>query len=162
MPTQLTFYSIMIFFVRGLLAAGLLGMGALLTSCSRDALPTMEEGLVGRWEWQQTTTTNKAFLTPANTGHKVVVEFDRRGRARFYQDDQLVSAAAFSVRRDRISLGEPTRHLIIYRGYQNNQYYSVSGNHLRLQDASGKFMDHSYIRMTPEVLTTQLPTAKSF
>lgn len=123
-------------------------------------MPTMEEGLVGRWEWEQTSAKNQHALTPDNTGHKVVVEFDRRGRARFYQDDQLVSAAAFTVRRDRAGLGEPVRHLIIYRGYQNNQYYSVSGNHLQLQDASGKLMQHKYSRMMAEV-SVQLPITKA-
>ncbi|RIY08439.1 hypothetical protein D0T11_14480 [Hymenobacter rubripertinctus] len=120
----------------------------------------MEEGLVGRWEWEQTSARDQYKLTPGNTGHKVVVEFDRRGRARFYQDDKLVSAAAFTVRRDRAGLGQPLRHLIIYRGYQNNQYYSVSGNRLHLQDANGKLLQHNYTRMVAEV-SVNLATPKT-
>ncbi|MBT9395186.1 hypothetical protein KLP40_18605 [Hymenobacter sp. NST-14] len=146
-------------FARSVFVGGLLSAGALFTSCSRDAMPTMEEGLVGRWEWEQTAAKNQHVLTPDNTGHKVVVEFDRRGRARFYQDDKLVSAAAFMVRRDRAGLGEPVRHLIIYRGYQNNQYYSVSGNRLQLQDANGKLLQHQYTRLVAD-LSVQLPTTK--
>ncbi|RSK48317.1 hypothetical protein EI291_11365 [Hymenobacter rigui] len=124
-------------------------------------MPTLEEGLVGRWEWQQTATNGKPALTPDNTGHKVVVEFDRRGRARFYQDGALVSAAAFSVRRDMGGLGQPSRHIIMYRGYQNNQYYSVIGNRLQLQDTNGKLLAHTYIRVVTEV-SAQLPTHKTY
>ncbi|WP_426490658.1 hypothetical protein [Hymenobacter sp. 102] len=114
-------------------------------------MPTMEEGLVGRWEWQQTAAERQALLTPDNTGHRVVVEFDRRGRARFYQDGTLISAAAFTVRREVGGFNAPSRHLIIYRGYQNNQYYSVIGNRLQLQDTNGKLLAHTYVRVVPEV-----------
>ncbi|GAB2776505.1 hypothetical protein GCM10027175_12920 [Hymenobacter latericoloratus] len=125
--------------------------GLAVGGCSRESVPTVEEKLVGRWEWQQTETGDQRALTPGNTGHQVLVEFDRRGRARFYQDGQLVSAAAFSVRRVMNGFGKPSQHVIIYRGYQNNQYYSVSGNRLHLQDASGKSSAHTYIRAAPEV-----------
>jgi hypothetical protein len=102
----------------------------------------MEQQLVGRWEWQQTSTGSANTLTPASTGHEVVVEFDRRGRAIFYQDGQLQSAAAFSVRRQR-----PGRHIIQYRGYAGSQYYSVSGNVLYLQEMHGQATRHSYVRL---------------
>ncbi len=116
-------------------------------ACSRDAMPTLEEGLLGRWEWQQTATANQLALTPANTGHRMAVHFDQRGRARFYQDDKLVSAAAFTVRRDGMGFQEPVRHIIAYRGYQVTQYYSVVGNRLQLQDTDGRVATHSYIRI---------------
>lgn len=138
-------------FVRGVFLVTLGAAGLLTAGCSRESVPTVEEKLVGRWEWQQTETGKQQALTPGNTGHRVLVEFDRRGRARFYQDGQLVSAAAFSVRRVMSGFGQPSQHVIIYRGYQNNQYYSVSGNRLHLQDASGKSSAHTYIRATPEV-----------
>ncbi|MBX0292042.1 hypothetical protein K3G63_16450 [Hymenobacter sp. HSC-4F20] len=138
-------------FTRGVFFLTLAGLGLAVGGCNRDSVPTVEEKLVGRWEWQQTTADNQSRLTPTNTGHQVVVEFDRRGRARFYQDGQLVSAAAFSVRRVMGSFGKPSRHVIIYRGYQNNQFYSVSGNRLQLQDANGKISEHTYIRAAPEV-----------
>ena len=161
METQLTFYSVMKSFVRGLCATALLAVGGLTTSCSKDSMPTLEEGLVGRWEWQQTAAESQQVLTPGNTGHRVVVEFDRRGRARFYQDGALVSAAAFSVRRDMGGFGQPARHIIIYRGYQNNQYYSVIGNRLQLQDTNGKLLAHTYTRVVQEV-SAQLPANKSY
>ncbi|MCA8829078.1 hypothetical protein [Hymenobacter pini] len=124
-------------------------------------MPTLEEGLVGRWEWQQTGSDKKSLLTPDNTGHRVVVEFDRRGRARFYQDGTLISAAAFSVRREMGGFNTPSRHLIIYRGYQNNQYYSVIGNRLQLQDTNGKLLAHTYVRVVPEV-SAQLSSHKPY
>lgn len=148
---QLTFYSVMASFTRVVFGITLAGVGLLSSSCNRDAVPTVEEKLVGRWEWQQTTANNQQLLTPTNTGHQVLVEFDRRGRARFYQDGQLVSAAAFSIRRVMSGFGKPTQHVIIYRGYQNNQLYSVSGNRLQLQDANGKVAKHTYTRAAPEV-----------
>lgn len=161
MNTQLTFYSTMYSSIRCLSVTGVLAAGAVFTSCSKDSMPTVEEGLVGRWEWQQTVAANKPVLTPDNTAHRVVVEFDRRGRARFYQDGTLISAAAFSVRREVGGFGKPSRHLIIYRGYQNNQYYSVIGNRLQLQDTNGKLLAHSYTRVVPEV-SANLPAQKSY
>ncbi|WP_125439611.1 hypothetical protein [Hymenobacter perfusus] len=161
MKTQLTFYSVMKSLVRGLSVTTFLAVGSLISSCSKDALPTFEEGLVGRWEWQQTAAQSQRLLTPDNTGHRVVVEFDRRGRARFYQDGTLISAAAFSVRRELGGFGKQSKHLIIYRGYQNNQYYSVTGNRLQLQDTNGKLMAHTYIRVVPEV-SAQLPDHKPY
>ncbi|WP_354579808.1 hypothetical protein [Hymenobacter sp. UYP22] len=146
-------------FTRVVFIVGLPIAGALFASCSKDAMPTVEEGLVGRWEWQQTTAEDRPALTPSNTSHQVVVEFDRRGRARFYQDGTLISAAAFSVRREMGGFGKPSKHLIIYRGYQNNQYYSVIGNRLQLQDTSGKLLAHSYTRVVPEV-SANLPVHK--
>jgi hypothetical protein len=161
MKAQLTFYSFMYSFARLLYAAGILAAGGLTASCSKDSMPTMEEGLVGRWEWQQTAAERQSLLTPDNTGHRVVVEFDRRGRARFYQDGTLISAAAFTVRREVGSFNTPSRHLIIYRGYQNNQYYSVIGNRLQLQDTNGKLLAHTYVRVVPEV-SAHLDTHKPY
>lgn len=161
MDAQLTFYSVMKSFVRGLSFTALFAVSGLVSSCSKDAMPTLEEGLVGRWEWQQTAAASQRLLTPGNTGHRVVVEFDRRGRARFYQDGTLISAAAFSVRREMGGLGKRSRHLIIYRGYQNNQYYSVTGNRLELQDTNGKLLAHTYTRVVPEV-SAQLPEHKPY
>ncbi|RPD46810.1 hypothetical protein DNI29_11650 [Hymenobacter sediminis] len=151
----------MAYFTRSVITVALAGGGLALGSCSRDSVPTVEEKLVGRWEWQQTETNNHKSLTPENTGHRVLVEFDRRGRARFYQDGQLVSAAAFSVRRVMNGFGRSSQHVIIYRGYQNNQYYSISGNRLHLQDASGKISGHTYIRAAPEV-SVQVQGSKAF
>lgn len=145
--------------VRGAYAMSALLTALLLGSCNRESLPKVEEKLVGRWEWQQTATGTRPTLTPSNTGHRVVVEFDRRGRARFYQDGALMSAAAFSVRRVMSGFGTPAKQVIIYRGYQNNQFYSVSGNHLRLVDASGKLSEHVYMRVAPEV--SSAPTSTS-
>ncbi|AII51054.1 hypothetical protein [Hymenobacter sp. APR13] len=108
----------------------------------------MEQQLVGRWEWQQSSTGSATVLTPATTGHEVVVEFDRRGRAMFYQDGSLQSAAAFSVRQQR-----PGRHIIQYRGYGGSQYYTVSGNVLYLQEMKGQTTRHSYVRL-PAVHST--------
>ncbi|MBC6697875.1 hypothetical protein [Hymenobacter sp. BT190] len=105
-------------------------------------MPPMEQQLVGRWEWQQTSTNSTSIVTPATTGHEVVVEFDRRGRAMFYQDGGLQGAAAFSVRQQR-----PGRHIIQYRGYAGSQYYTVSGNVLYLQEMTGQITRHSYVRL---------------
>lgn len=94
----------------------------------------MEEQLVGRWEWVQTASpTGNNAATPATTGHTVVVEFDRRGRARFYQDGAMIGAAKFRLK----SVGNgwrKSKNLIIYRGYKSQQFYTVSGNKLILQD----------------------------
>lgn len=148
MVVQLNFYYFMYSLVRGVLLP--LGTGLLLftSACSRDSLPTAEEQLVGRWEWVASANEATASATPASTGHRVWVDFDRRGRARFYQDGELRSAAAFSVRRapHQAAQKHAFRHMIIYRGYQSNQYYSVSGNRLYLQDASGNVMEHTYVR----------------
>lgn len=124
------------------LLAPTLAISLLSIACSRDAMPPMEQQLVGRWEWQQTATGPASIVTPATTGHEIVVEFDRRGRAMFYQDGALQSAAAFSVRRQR-----PGRHVIQYRGYAGSQYYSVSGNVLYLQEMKGPAARHSYVRL---------------
>ncbi|WBA42048.1 hypothetical protein [Hymenobacter canadensis] len=132
----------MSFFTRPVCLAPLLAFSLLSAACSRDSMPPMEQQLVGRWEWQQTATGASSILTPATTGHEVVVEFDRRGRAMFYQDGQLQSAAAFSVRQQR-----PGRHIIQYRGYAGSQYYSVSGNVLYLQEMTGHTTRHSYVRL---------------
>ena len=104
------------------------------TSCSRDSMPTMEDQLVGRWEWvQSAATAGKGTSTPATTGHTVVVEFDRRGRARFYQDGAMIGAAKFRLK--AVGNGwRKSKNLIIYRGYKSQQFYSVSGNKLILQD----------------------------
>ncbi|QJX47648.1 hypothetical protein HMJ29_12120 [Hymenobacter taeanensis] len=118
------------------------------SACSRDSLPSAEEQLVGRWEWVESTGEATTSVTPASTGHRVWVDFDRRGRARFYEDGTLRSAAAFSVRRAAHAANRkrPFRHMIIYRGYQSNQFYSVSGNRLYIQDATGKASSHIYRR----------------
>lgn len=148
MVVQLNFYYFMSSFVRGVLLP--LGTGLILftSACSRDTMPTAEEQLVGRWEWVASANKSAASLTPASTGHRVWVDFDRRGRARFYEDGTLRSAAAFSIRRapKQPDQKRSFRHMIIYRGYQSNQYYSISGNRLYLQDASGKVVEHTYIR----------------
>jgi hypothetical protein len=102
------------------------------SACSRDSVPTMEDQLVGRWEWVQGAGP-AGIGTPASTGHSVVVEFDRRGRARFYQDGAMIGAAKFRLK----AVGDgwrKSKHLIIYRGYKSQQFYSVSGNKLILQD----------------------------
>ncbi|MBC8084497.1 MAG: hypothetical protein H7Z21_14965, partial [Hymenobacter sp.] len=81
------------------------------------------------------------------TGHRVAVVFDRRGRVRFYEDDALVSAAVFSVRRELPGIGRSARQVLLYRGYRGVQLYSVSGNSLRLREANGKALEHSYTRV---------------
>ncbi len=124
----------------------LLLVSILPLACSRDTLPPVEQQLVGRWEWQETST-GAASSTPATTGHQRIVEFDRRGRAKFYQDGELQSAVAFSVRRQRTGWRGPKRHVIQYRGYSSSQYYSVSGNVLYLQEMQGKATHHSYVRL---------------
>lgn len=132
----------MSFYTRPQCLAPLLAISLLSAACSRDSMPAMEQQLVGRWEWQQSSTGSADVLTPATTGHEVVVEFDRRGRAMFYQDGALQSAAAFSVRQQR-----PGRHVIQYRGYGGSQYYTVSGNVLYLQEMKGQTTRHSYVRL---------------
>ena len=131
---------------RGLSAALLLAI-PLWGACQRESMPKPEEQLVGRWEWQRTASPNSPELTPASTGHRVVVEFDRRGRARFYEDDAFVSATVFSVRNERQGIGKPPRQVLMYRGYRGMQIYSVSGNTLQLIEANGDPMEHNYIRV---------------
>jgi hypothetical protein len=132
------------------------------SACSRDSLPTAEEQLVGRWEWVESTGEATPSVTPASTGHRVWVDFDRRGRACFYEDGTLRSAAAFSVRRavQVTNRKRPFRHMIIYRGYRSNQFYSVSGNRLLMEDATGKAGAHVYKRASrsteAQVAATQL------
>ncbi|TGE16576.1 hypothetical protein [Hymenobacter elongatus] len=95
-------------------------------------MPTMEDQLVGRWEWVQSANA-AGSATPATTGHTVVVEFDRRGRARFYQDGAMIGAAKFRLK--AVGNGwRKSKNMIIYRGYKSQQFYSVSGNKLVLQD----------------------------
>lgn len=134
------------------------GAAFVFASCSRDSLPTAEEQLVGRWQWVETSVQTDPAITPTITGHHVWIDFDRRGRARFYEDGTLRGAAAFSVRRAlRSDSHRPFRNVIIYRGYQGSQFYSVSGNRLTLQDANGKFSQHQYVRIatsTTPVATT--------
>lgn len=142
MYPKLTKYSFMSFFIRSRFLAPLVAFSLLSAACSRDTMPPMEQQLVGRWEWQQTSTGTASILTPAITGHEVVVEFDRRGRAMFYQDGELQSAAAFTVRQQR-----PGRHIIQYRGYAGSQYYTVSGNVLYLEEMTGHTTRHSYVRL---------------
>lgn len=141
--------------------AVLLAVSLITSACNRDSVPTMEQQLVGRWEWQQTSGNSNLALTPASTGHQIVVVFDRRGRARFYQDGSLLSAAAFTVRHKRGSFRRPGRHIIQYRGYEGTQYYSVSGNTLYLEEMRGKTIRHSYVRLPSEnEFTTLNQTSK--
>ncbi|UOQ74530.1 hypothetical protein [Hymenobacter cellulosilyticus] len=102
------------------------------SACSRDSVPTMEDQLVGRWEWVQSA--SPAVATPASTGHTVEVEFDRRGRARFFQDGAMIGAARFRLK--VVGNGwRKSQNLIIYRGYRSQQFYTVTGNKLILQDS---------------------------
>lgn len=142
-------------FVWAAYPVALVASATLLSACNRESLPTVEEKLVGRWEWQQTADTSQHTLTPASTGHQVVVEFDRQGRARFYQDGALVSAAAFSLRRELTGFGKPSRQVIIYRGYRNTQFYTLSGNRLLLQEGSGgTAAEHTYTRIDSNTAST--------
>lgn len=127
--------------------ACLLAVSTLSVACSRDALPPMEQQLIGRWEWQQTATGPATTLTPASTGHQLVVEFDRRGHAKFYQDGELQGAAVFTVRQQRAGIRSPRRNIIQYRGYMGSQYYSVADNVLYLQEMQGQTTRHSYVRL---------------
>lgn len=138
--------------------AVLIAVSLFLGACNRDAIPTMEQQLMGRWEWQQTLNGSEPALTPVNTGHQMVVEFDRRGRACFYQDGSLVGVAAFSIRHKRGSFRRPGRHIIQYRGYEGTQYYSVAGNILHLEEMRGKPGHHSYVRLPSENDVTTLTT----
>ena len=67
----------------GRFAALLLLAAPLCCACHQaTVVPKPEEQLLGRWEWQHSTAAHAPAQTPASTGHRVVVEFDRRGRAR--------------------------------------------------------------------------------
>jgi len=123
--------------------------GALLTGCSRDSVAGVEDQLVGRWEWVETTTpTNDLKLTPAVVGHTSAVEFDRRGRARFYQDNSMTGAAQFTLRHRGYH-----KQLIMYHGYRGHQYYEVVGNRLRLRDADAEGRGHLFSRKWPSPAT---------
>ncbi|HEX8427242.1 hypothetical protein [Hymenobacter sp.] len=137
----------MISSLRGLSAALLLLAIPLWVACQRESIPRPEEQLVGRWEWQKTASPNSAVITPASTGHRVVVEFDRRGRARFYEDGNFVSATIFSVKRQRLGIGRPADQVLMYRGYRGTQLYTISGNNLQLRDSNGEPFEHSYTRL---------------
>lgn len=114
----------------------------LATGCSRDSVAGVEEQLVGRWEWVETTTSpNNLKITPALVGHTSAVEFDRRGRARFYQDNSMTGAAQFTLR----GRGHHKR-LLVYHGYRGHQYYKVVGNRLYLRDADAEGHGHLFSR----------------
>jgi len=148
----------MVFFTNHHSLVVLLAVGLFASGCNRDSVPTMEQQLVGRWEWQQTASGSAPALTPSNTGHHMVIEFDRRGRACFYQDGNLLSAAAFTVRHKRGGFRKPGRHIIQYRGYESGQYYSVANNILYLEEMRGKATHHSYIRLPSQ---KEMPTLTS-
>ncbi|NVO30505.1 hypothetical protein [Hymenobacter lapidiphilus] len=82
------------------------------------------------------------------------IRFDRRGRARFYQDDVLVSAANFTVRRDGLQWWGPMRYTITYHGYQRRQTYSLAGNQLHLQDVINQPSTHLFQRIDEAVTTS--------
>ena len=148
----------MLFSTPRLWLSAALALSLFLGACNRDAMPPMEQQLVGRWEWQQTSGGSAPALTPTSTGHQMVVEFDRRGRARFYQDGSLTSAAAFTVRHVRGGFRRSGRHIILYRGYEGSQYYSVAGNTLYLQEMRGKAARHSYTRLPSDnAVSTVVP-----
>jgi len=123
--------------------------GALVTGCSRDSVAGVEDQLVGRWEWVETTTpTNDLKLTPTIVGHTSAVEFDRRGRARFYQDNSMTGAAQFTLRRR-----SHRKQLIVYHGYRGHQYYQVIGNRLYLHDTDLEGRGHLFSRKKPAPAT---------
>lgn len=131
--------------------------GGLLTSCSYGPrLPTAEAELVGNWEWTQTITADHATLTPAITGHRMSIRFDRQGRARFYQDDALVSAANFKVTHDGLRLLGPERYTITYHGYQRRHLYSLAGNQLQLQEVTSQPANHRFRRTDSPILTSSV------
>ncbi|WP_139255149.1 hypothetical protein [Hymenobacter psychrophilus] len=135
----------------------LLIVGGLLTSCSYGPLlPTSEAELVGNWEWTQTITANHSTLTPTNTGHRMSIRFDRRGRARFYQDDVLVSAANFKVTRNGLRLLGTERYTITYHGYQRRQIYSLTGSQLQLQDVTSQPANHRFRRTNAPIITSSV------
>jgi hypothetical protein len=155
--TDFTSYLLMLSLLyRYALLASLAALSLFASACNRDSVPTMEQQLVGRWEWQQTSGSTNSVLTPASTGHQLTVVFDRRGRARFYQDGNLLSAAAFTVRHKRGGFRRPGRYIIQYRGYEGTQYYSVTGNILYLEETRGKAIRHSYVRLPSETELTTL------
>ena len=115
--------------------------------CSRDGLPDPTEQLVGHWEWLESSTPeDQTKLTPAVTGHTSAIEFDNRGRACFFQDGHMTGAATFTVRRTQ---RPQNQHLLIYRGYKGQQYYTIVGNRLYLQDADDAQGGHVFSRTTP-------------
>ena len=123
--------------------------------CSRDELPDPTKQLVGRWEWiESSTPEEQTKLTPAITGHTSAVEFDNRGRACFFQDGQMTGAATFTVRR---TPHEQNQHLLIYRGYKGQQYYTIVGNRLYLQDADDAQGGHVFGRAIPVAANHMTP-----
>lgn len=118
----------------------------MVASCNRDALPRQEEQLVGRWEWVETSGGNKLPVTPALTGHTSAIEFDQQGRACFYQDGSMMGAATFSIRAG--SRQHRKQYLIMYHGYRGQQYYTVAGNYLYIQDADGLQRSHVFSRVS--------------
>ena len=126
--------------------AVLLCVGSLFTTgCSRDSVAGVEDQLVGRWEWVETTLpTDSLKLTPALVGHTSAVEFDRRGRARFYQDNSMTGAAQFTLRRR-----SHRNQLIVYHGYRAHQFYTVVGNRLYLRDTDAEGRGHLFARKRP-------------
>ena len=114
--------------------------------CSRDGLPDPAEQLVGRWEWVSSTAEDSLQLTPAITGHTSAMEFDSRGRACFFQDGHMTGAATFVVRRNQ---RQQNKHLLIYHGYKGQQYYTIVGNRLYLQDADDAQGGHVFDRAAP-------------
>lgn len=157
MRLQLTSHSTTPALARLAFGLSLMIGGGLLASCSREPmLPTDEAGLVGYWEWTQTTTDQQAALTPANTGRRMSIRFDRQGRARFYQDNALVSAAKFKVSRDGLPMWGPERYTITYQGYQRRQTYSLMGNHLQLQDVANQSATHQFRRASSSIITSSV------
>ncbi|UOR05793.1 hypothetical protein MUN82_01540 [Hymenobacter aerilatus] len=119
--------------------------GFLTTGCSRDSVAGVEDQLVGRWEWVETTLPSDSLkLTPAVVGHTSAVDFDRRGRARFYQDNSMTGAAQFSLRRR-----SRRKQLIVYHGYRAHQYYTIVGNRLYLRDTDSEGRGHMFARKRP-------------
>lgn len=124
----------------------LLGLGSFITAgCSRDSVAGVEDQLIGRWEWVETTLPSDSLkLTPALVGHTSAVDFDRRGRARFYQDNSMTGAAHFTLRRR-----SRRKQLIVYHGYRSHQYYTVVGNRLYLRDTDAEGRGHLFARQRP-------------
>lgn len=157
MRLQLTPHFTIRVFVRVACWLLLMAGGGLLASCSRQpVLPAAEAELVGNWEWTQTITAQQATLTPTNTGHRMSIRFDRRGRASFYQDDVLISAATFTVRRKGLRWWGPVSYTIVYKGYQRRQTYSLVGNRLQLQDVTSQPDRHRFQRTTHPILTSSV------
>jgi len=116
-------------------------------SCSRDSLPNPDMQLVGRWEWIESSNSDDDLkLTPAVTGHTSAMEFDNRGRACFFEDGHMTGAANFTVRYNR---RKANQHLLIYHGYKGQQYYTIVGNRLFIQDDSEDTGGHIFSRVEP-------------